>query len=53
MRHTFAISLLSAALVLLGACGQMGPLYMPPPEEAPQAEPAAPDESEQASTSAP
>jgi len=32
MRHTPAAFILAVSLALLGGCGQMGPLYMPPPE---------------------
>lgn len=53
MRHNIAISLLTAAVALLGACGQMGPLYMPPPEKAEQAKPVVPANSEQPPASAP
>jgi predicted small lipoprotein YifL len=38
MRYTLAALVLTAALPLLGGCGQMGPLYMPK-EEAPQSKP--------------
>jgi predicted small lipoprotein YifL len=45
MRYTLAALALTAALPLLGGCGQIGPLYMPK-EEAPQSKPV-----EQADTS--
>ena len=45
MRYFVAALALTAALPLLGGCGQMGPLYMPK-EEAPQSKPV-----EQADTS--
>lgn len=53
MRNAIAIPLLTAALALLAACGQMGPLYMPPPEPAQPAETAEQDSSEQDSSGAP
>ena len=53
MRHAIVIPLLSAAVALLSACGQMGPLYMPPPEQAQPAVTAEPDHSEQDSSGAP
>lgn len=37
-----AIALLGM-LNLLSACGQKGPLYLPPPEDRPQAEQPSPD----------
>ena len=45
MRYFVAALALTAALPLLGGCGQMGPLYMPK-EETPQSKPV-----EQADTS--
>jgi len=35
MRHAISALLLIAALYLMGGCGQMGPLYMPPQETQP------------------
>ena len=52
MRYTLAALALTVTLPLLGGCGQMGPLYMPP-EEAPQGKPAEPAQSNPPQTDAP
>ena len=41
MPHTVTALLIAVAFAALGGCGQTGPLYMPPPEEAPAARPGA------------
>ncbi|MEH6634303.1 MAG: hypothetical protein V7700_02240 [Halioglobus sp.] len=46
MRYTVAALVLTVALPMLGGCGQMGPLYMPP-KEPQQSEPAAQPPGEQ------
>jgi len=52
MRYTVAALALTVTLPLLGACGQMGPLYMPP-EEAQHGKPAEPAENIPPQTDAP
>ena len=52
MRYTVAVTLLAAALHLLGGCGQMGPLYMPT-EEAQQVKPEEQADNDQPPSSAP
>ena len=39
MRHTATALLIALATAALPGCGQMGPLYMPPPESSEQSEP--------------
>ena len=52
MPHSITVLLIAVAFATLTGCGQMGPLYMPPPEDvsrdkpAEQAEPAQPDAEE-------
>ena len=41
MRYPVAALLTTVAFAILGGCGQMGPLYMPP-EEVPQSKPVEP-----------
>ena len=52
MRYTFAALVLTVTLPLLGGCGQIGPLYMPP-EEAQHGKPAEPAENIPPQTDAP
>ena len=42
MRHAITALLIAIAFATLNGCGQMGPLYMPPPEETAQDKPATP-----------
>lgn len=41
MPYSIAALLIAIALATLTGCGQMGPLYMPPPEETSQDKPTA------------
>jgi len=40
MPYSITALLIAVAFATLTGCGQMGPLYMPPPEEASQDKPA-------------
>jgi len=40
MHHTITALLVAAVLTALAGCGQMGPLYMPEPEDTANARPA-------------
>jgi len=49
MRYPIAALVITVAFAILGGCGQMGPLYMPP-EETPQSEPVEPAQTSQQQT---
>jgi predicted small lipoprotein YifL len=53
MRYTLAALTLGLVLPLLGGCGQMGPLYLPPPDEAQPVKPVAPAQNSPQQTEAP